>query len=95
MNSKYELLDESSMDIEDFQVERDAQLAAVDAIRRARSCGTHYVISESGKGKLIPGNESGPYEEQLLASAAKLEERIAELQMSGGLLNDKPSPKGQ
>jgi hypothetical protein len=98
MNSKYELFDESTMDIEDLEVERDMQLAAVDAIRRARRCGTYYVISEDDQVKEIPGDKTGPYEERLLASAAKLDRRIAELQAtqveeSTAVLNDKPAPE--
>jgi hypothetical protein len=97
LNKKFELFDESTMDIEDLQLERDLQLAAVDAIRRARRCGTYYVISENGQTKEIPGDKTGPYEERLLARAAKLGGRIAELQSreteQSPVLNDKPAPK--
>jgi hypothetical protein len=98
MNRKFELFDESTMDIEDLEVERDLQLAAVDAILRARRCGTNYVISEDDRVKLIPGDKTGPYEERLLASAARLDRRIAELksrQIEGPalILNDKPAPE--
>jgi len=98
MNSKYELFDESTMDIEDLQVERDLQLAAVDAIRRARRCGTYYVISENDQIKEIPGDKTGPYEERLLARAARLDRRIVELQSrqaeeSIAVLNDLPASK--
>jgi hypothetical protein len=98
MNTKYELFDESTMDIEDLQAERDLQLAAVDAIRRARRCGTYYVISEDDKIKEIPGDKTGPYEERLLARAARLDRRVAELQLrqaqeSPLVLNDLPTPK--
>jgi hypothetical protein len=89
---------DSEMDIEDLEAERDLQLAAVDAIRRARRCGTYYVISEDDEVKLIPGDKTGPYEEKLLAHAARLDQRIAELKSSqvqepASVLNDKPSPK--
>jgi hypothetical protein len=91
-------IDESEMDIEDLQVERDMQLAAVDAIRRARRCGTYYVISEDDQIKKIPGDKTGPYEERLLARAARLDRRVAELQSlqtqeSPAILNDLPAPK--
>jgi hypothetical protein len=97
MNTKYELFDESTMDIEDLEVERDMQLASVDAIRRARRCGTYYVISEDDQIKEIPGDKTGPYEERLLANAARLDRRIAELQARqaeepASVLNDKPMP---
>jgi hypothetical protein len=98
MNAKYELFDESTMDIEDLQVERDLQLAAVDAIRRARRCGTYYVISEDDQIKRIPGDKTAPYEERLLASAAQLDRRVVELQSrqveeSAAVLNDLPALK--
>ena len=91
-------IDESEMDLEDLLAERDMQLAAVDAIRRARRFGTKFVISEDEQVKLIPGDKTGPYEERLLASAARLDHRIAELQASqveesAAVLNDKPAPK--
>ncbi|HUD46160.1 MAG TPA: hypothetical protein VMR33_04985 [Candidatus Baltobacteraceae bacterium] len=90
-------IDESEMDIEDLQVERDLQMAAVDAIRRARRCGTYYVISEDDQIKEIPGDKTGPYEERLLARAARLDGRIAELQSRqaeepAAVLNDRPAP---
>ena len=90
-------IDESEMDVEDLLAERDMQLAAVDAIRRARRCGTYYVISEDDQIKEIPGDKTGPYEERLLASAARLDRRIAELQIRQAdetalVLNDKPAP---
>jgi hypothetical protein len=89
-------IDDSELDIDDLEVERDMQLAAVDAIRRARRCGTYYVISEDDQIKEIPGDKTGPYEERLLASAARLDRRIAELQASqveesASVLNDKPA----
>jgi len=90
-------IDESEMDLEDLLAERDLQLAAVDAIRRARRCGTYFVITEDDQIKKIPGDKTGPYEEQLLASAARLDRRVAELesrqaQESHAVLNDKPAP---
>jgi hypothetical protein len=76
MKLKYEVIDESQLDIEDLEVERDLQLAAVDAIRRARRFGTYYVIRHD---KMIPPDQTGPYEERLLATAERLNRRIAEL----------------
>ncbi|HEX3797722.1 MAG TPA: hypothetical protein VH413_03400 [Verrucomicrobiae bacterium] len=93
MKKEFELFDESTMDVEDLQVERDAQLAGVDAIRRARRFGTFYVICEDDKTKKIPPDQTVPYEENLLASAARLDRRIAELQQSqssAAALNDRP-----
>jgi hypothetical protein len=86
------LLDESTMDIEDLEVERDLQLAAVDAIRRARRFGTLYVIRHD---KMIPPDQTGPYEERLLATADRLNRRIAELRgpAQNMELNDHPTEK--
>jgi hypothetical protein len=91
-------IDDSQLDIEDLQTERDLQLAAVDAIRRARRCGTYYVIKEDDQIKEIPGDKSGPYEKRLLANAARLDRRISELQSrqieeSAAILNDQPATK--
>ncbi len=91
-------IDESEMDVDDLLAERDLQLAAVDAIRRARRCGTNYVISEDDQIKEIPGDKTGPYEERLLVRAARLDQRITALQSlqaqeSQAVLNDLPAPK--
>jgi hypothetical protein len=95
MNSEFDLLDESTMDLEDLQAERDMQLAAVDAIRRARRFGTFYVIRENNRIKRIPPDQTGPNEERLLAIAARLDRRIAELRSreETTALNDRPSDK--
>jgi hypothetical protein len=93
---KFEVIeiDESEMDIEDLEVEKTLQLAAVDAIRRARCCGTYYVIREGDEIKEIPGDKTGPYEERLLARAAQLGHRITELRsQEQAVLNETPPPK--
>ncbi len=93
MKLKYELMDESTMDIEDLEVERDLQLAAVDAIRRARRFGTFYVIEVGDEVKHIPPDKTGPYEERLLAHAERLNRRIDELRApsQNAVLNDHPA----
>jgi hypothetical protein len=93
MKLKYEIIDESELDIEDLEVERDMQLAAVDAIRRARRFGTFYVIMEGDEVKNIPPDKTAPYEERLLATADRLNRRIAELRgpAQNIELNDKPA----
>jgi hypothetical protein len=95
MKLKYEVIDESGLDIEDLEVERDLQLAAVDAIRRARRFGTFYVIEEDDEIRRIPPDKTGPYEERLLAEAERLNRRIAELQTPAQnvALNDRPTDK--
>ncbi len=96
MKLEYELIDESQMDVEDLQAERDLNLAAVDAIHRCRRFGTSYVIEVDGKATCIPPDQTAPYEERLLAHAAKLNRRIEELQAlekSTAALNDRPAAK--
>ena len=93
MKLKYELIDDSGMDIEDLEVERDLQLASVDAIRRARRFGTMYVITENDQIKHIPPDKTAPYEARLLAEADHLSRRIAELRgpEQNLMLNDRPA----
>jgi hypothetical protein len=93
MKIHFDLFDESTMDLEDLQAERDMQLAAVDAIHRARRFGTVYVTREDDRIKVVPADQTAPYEERLLAVAARLNRRIAELQSQQPniALNDRPS----
>jgi hypothetical protein len=94
MKMEIEEIEESELDIEDLEAEKALQLAAVDAIRRARRCGTYFVIEEEDKVKLIPGDKTGPHEERLLARAAQLDHRITELRAQEQLvLNEAPPPK--
>ena len=93
---KFEVIeiDESEMEIEDLEAEWALQLAAVDAIRRARRCGTYYVIREGDEIKEIPGDKTGPYEARLLARADELGRRVTELRSQEQLvLNETPPPK--
>ena len=80
LKTTFEHLDESTMDLDDLQAERDAQMAAVDAILRARRYGTSYVIKVNNKVKEIPPSKTAPYEARLLASVNRLNRRIAALQ---------------
>lgn len=80
MKIKFEPWDESFLDIEDYQVERAANNAAIDAIRRARRFGTKYVIWENDRVKEVAADESGPYEKTLLENVERLSRKIAELQ---------------
>src|SRR5437899_6694958 len=72
MKTKIEDWDESFLDVEDYQVERALNNAAIDAIRRARQFGTSYVIEEDGHTKCIPANETGPYEKVLQENVERL-----------------------
>jgi hypothetical protein len=85
--------DESIMEVEDYQVERAMQNAALDAIRRARQFGTSYVIYEDGRVKALGPNETEPYEKRGLANLERLNKKIAELQKLSSeslALNDMP-----
>jgi len=95
MMIKIEDWDESFLDLEDYQVERAANNAALDAIRRARSFGTNYVIWEDGHLKEVPPKQTEPYEKQLVEHVEKLSRKIAELQAQNPealALNERPNP---
>ena len=93
MKTKIEDWDESFLDIEDYQVERAATRAALEAIYRARQFGSKYVIWEDGRVKSVPAEETAPYEKRLLENVERLSRKIAELQAQNPnalTLNDKP-----
>jgi len=93
MKTKVEEWDESFLDIEDYQVERAATRAALDAIERSRRFGTDYVIEENGRTKSVKPNETGPYEKRLLENLDQLNRKISELQAkqpNALELNEKP-----
>jgi hypothetical protein len=88
--------DESFLDLEDYQVERAMQNAALDAIRRARQCGTSYVIYEDDRVKALRPHETEPYEKRGLQNLERLNKKIAELQKLSPealVLNDQPAQK--
>ena len=88
--------DESIMEVEDYQVERAMQNAALDAIRRARRCGTSYVIFEDNRVKALRPDETAPYEERGIKNLDRLNRKIAELQKLSPeslMLNDRPPKK--
>ena len=88
--------DESFLDLEDYQAERAMQNAALDAIRRARRCGTSYVIYEDDQVKALRPNETEPYEQRGLQNLERLNRKIAELQNlspAALALNDRPAQK--
>ena len=93
MKTKIEDWDESILDVEDYKVERALTNAALDAIYRARRCGTDYVIWEDERVKSVGPDETAPYEKQLVESLARLNRKIAELQAQSPnalTLNEKP-----
>ena len=79
MKTRIEEWDESFLDIEDYQVERAANRGALDAINRARRCGTRYVIWEDGQVKSLRAEETEPYVKRLLENLDRLNRKIAEL----------------
>ncbi len=97
MKRSYEILDDDTMELEDWQVERALQKAAIDAIRRARQFNTEYVISENGQVKCLRPNETEKYEHAALENLERLNQKIAELQKqekeSALVLNDRPVKK--
>ena len=93
MKTRVENWDESFLDAEDYQVERALTNAALDAIRRARRCGTDFVVEEDGRTKSVKPDETAPYEKRLLEDLDRLNRKIAELQGQSNLpfsLNERP-----
>ena len=95
MKTVIEPWSESVMDLEDYQVERALQNGAIDAIRRARQCGTNFVTEDDdGNTKRFSPNETGVLEQQALANLDRLNRIIAELEAklpSAPTLNDRPT----
>ncbi len=91
MKPKIEPWDESFLDMEDYQVERALTNAALDAIRRARRCGTDFVIEEDGKPKSLRPEQTEPYEKRFLQDLDRINRKIAELEkQSPSSLNERP-----
>ena len=85
--------DESILDIEDYRAERALQRGALEALRRARRCGTDFVIREDGQVKSLRPQGAARYEKLMLENLERLNRRIAELEdQSPGpfSLNEKP-----
>jgi hypothetical protein len=93
MKLRVEEWDESILDAEDYRVERGLQRGALEALRRARRCGTDFVIREHGEVKSLRPQEAAPYEKLMLENLERLNLKIAELEgqsPSSLSLNDKP-----
>jgi hypothetical protein len=74
-------------------VERGLQRGALEALRRARRCGTDFVIREHGEVKSLRPQDAAPYEKLMLENLERLNLKIAELEgqsPSSLSLNDKP-----
>jgi len=93
MKTKFVEWDESLLDIEDYQVERAATRAALEAIYRTRRFGTDYVIEENGHTKSVKAADTAPYERALLETLERLNRKIAELEAqtpNAPSLNERP-----
>jgi hypothetical protein len=93
MRLRAEEWDESILDAEDYRVERALQRGALEALRRARRCGTDFVIREHGQVKSLRPEEAAPYEKLMLDNLDRLNRKIADLdrQAAGSLsLNERP-----
>jgi hypothetical protein len=80
MKLQAEEWDESILDAEDYRVERALQRGALEALRRARQCGTDFVIRENGQVKSLRPQEAAPYEKPMLENLERLSRKIAELE---------------
>jgi hypothetical protein len=93
MHLNFEDWDEALLDLEDFQAERALQNAALDALHRARRCGTDFVIWENDRVTSLKPSETGPYEKRMIENLDRLNRKIAELESQSAAalaLNDKP-----
>jgi len=91
MKLRAEEWDESILDVEDYRAERALQRGALEAPRRARRCGTDFVIREHGQVKSLRPQEAAPYEKAMLDNLERLSRKIAELEkQSPSSLNETP-----
>ena len=98
MKTEWADLDDSVLDVEDYEVLRDLQLAAVDAIRKARRFGTNYVIWEDNRIKSLKPHETHDYERRALEHVERLNQKIAackslEPESAALVLNERPDEK--
>jgi len=87
---------EDFLDLEDYQVERALQWAALDAMDRAEGFDTGFVISEDDKVRILKPSELGPYRERARQNLGRINRKIAELEAqdtSALVLNDRPADK--
>ncbi len=93
MRLRAEDWDESILDVEDYRAERALQRGALEALRRARRCGTDFVIREQGQVKSLRPQETAAYETLMLENLERLNRKIAELETKSPgpfSLNEKP-----
>ncbi len=96
MKPVIEILTDDFLDLEDFQAERALQHAALDAMDRAKRCGTGFVVSENDHVRVLKPDETGEYRQRGLQNLERLNRKIAELQNLSPVvlaLNDGPAQK--
>ena len=84
------------LDVEDFQVERALQHAALDAMDRAQRCGTGFVVWEKAAVKILEPDETGEYRQRATQNLDRINQKISELQKNSAesfALNDRPPTK--
>ena len=96
MKTVIEQLTDDFLDLEDFQAERALQLAALDAMDRAKRCGTGFVVWESDRVRVLKPDETGDYRQRATQNLDRINRKIAELQKLSPetlALNDRPPQK--
>jgi hypothetical protein len=89
-------LTDDFLDLEDYQAERALQFAALDAMDRAKRCGTGFVVWENDRVRVLKPDETGEYRQRSLANLERLNRKITELQKLSPktlALNDQPPQK--
>ena len=96
MKTIIEDLTDDFLDVEDFQVERALQHAALDAMDRAKRCGTGFVVWENERVRILKPDETGEYRQRATQNLDRINRKIAELQKLSPeslMLNDRPPQK--
>ena len=96
MKTIIEDLTDDFLDVEDFQVERALQHAALDAMDRAKRCGTGFVVWENERVRILKPDETGEYRQRVTQNLDRLNRKIADLQKLSPeslMLNDRPPQK--
>ncbi len=96
MKTVIEDLTDDFLDLEDFQVERALQYAALDAMDRAKRCGTGFVVWENDRVLVLRPDETGGYRQRATQNLERINKKIAELQNISPetlAMNDRPAQK--
>ena len=96
MKTIIEDLTDDFLDVEDFQVERALQHAALDAMDRAKRYGTGFVVWENDRVRILKPDETGECRQRATQNLERLNRKIADLQKLSPeslALNDRPPQK--